>query len=198
MSCSSCQYRVRNPRPWKSNRSRHGRRRDDYHDDHYNRYDCRDGKCGRDRYDHKYDHKKYSPQVVVKPQPLQVREVHVRLSGDEEVPVVATTMYGTAKIYIPSDNSYVEYEIRVYNINSQLRAAHFHSGRAGTNGPVVKNINTFGRRHNEYVSRGRWTMTDQQQPLTPAILQAMQQNLLYINVHTTRFPMGEIRGQINV
>jgi hypothetical protein len=66
--------------------------------------------------------------------------------------------------------------------------AHFHVGAAGTDGGVVWTI--CNPCVGEYVS-GTWPNASQYR-------QQLTSNHLYINVHTSAHPSGEIRGQVEV
>ena len=70
--------------------------------------------------------------------------------------------------------------------------AHFHLGAPGEIGqPVhtITNLTVDG-------AYGTWTSTDLINPLTPALVFALENGNIYVNVHTTQFVDGEIRGQI--
>ena len=73
-----------------------------------------------------------------------------------------------------------------------ITAAHFHDGVAGVNGPIVKNINI---NTSTGIAIGSWSTNDVDQPLTPELVSKLINGGLYVNVHTSSFPDGEIRGQ---
>jgi hypothetical protein len=75
-----------------------------------------------------------------------------------------------------------------------ITAAHFHDGPKGVNGPIVKNINIDLVTGNAV---GSWTSTDLIQPLTPILVSKLKNKQIYVNVHTTAFPGGEIRDQVH-
>ncbi len=64
-------------------------------------------------------------------------------------------------------------------------AAHIHSGARGKAGPVIVTLCTPCRTG----ARGRVTVN-------ASVLGALQSGRTYVNVHTTKNPAGEIRGQL--
>jgi len=109
------------------------------------------------------------------------------LSGANEVPPVVTAASATAVLAMNPATRQVTGFIRTTGIVGI--AAHFHSGAAGVNGPVVVGLAETP------LGSGLWTI-----PAASVITadQAALFNIgsLYYNVHSTLFPGGEIRGQI--
>src|SRR5690606_33929565 len=82
----------------------------------------------------------------------------------------------------------VIYNLSFANMSSPFTAAHFHSAPAGVNGGVVHDITgavTAG------TARGVWT------GLTDLLTCDYFLGSLYVNVHTTLHPSGEIRSNLN-
>lgn len=105
------------------------------------------------------------------------------LTGIQEVPSVSTTATGTGSFTLTGNG--LQYDITVQNLTSSLTAAHFHLGNSGTSGPVIQAITFSGNR-----STGTWTgITNEQRS-------ALLSRGIYVNVHTTNYPDGEIRGQL--
>ena len=128
------------------------------------------------------------------------------LSGDQEVPKVNTVASGHAaiKVWIFKNKLKLHYEIKVSNLSSSFAPApghaHFHFGAPGENGPVVKTLVLPKKIHVKnmgptWLLRGSWTSNDEE-PLTPKLMQDLIDGNLYINIHTQRYPAGEIRGQV--
>src|SRR5437879_12239561 len=59
-----------------------------------------------------------------------------RLSGDNQVPVVATNSGGRFQIVVNNGATAGEYTLRV-DSGVRITQAHFHCGAAGVNGPVI-------------------------------------------------------------
>jgi hypothetical protein len=70
----------------------------------------------------------------------------------------------------------------------QMPGAHIHEGAEGESGPIV-----FGFADDEWDLTGSATWEDMSQ----ANVDALMAGNLYINFHTTEYPAGEVRGQIN-
>ena len=120
------------------------------------------------------------------------------IRGEQEEPPVVTRGHGTGTFYLSGDHLDLEYEIKVRKLSSPLTAAHFHRAPVGQNGPVVKTIQ-FCQKGNYWVARGIWSIDEkQEEPLDSRNVALLLVGGLYINVHTEKYPAGEIRGQIFV
>lgn len=116
-----------------------------------------------------------------------------RYTGGSEVPPLTHTASGTAALVITPTG--VSYDITVNGLSTPMTAAHFHRGAIGIIGPVVRDIfSTFtGNR-----ASGVWGTSDVTQPFTDSLRNALIAGQLYLNVHTSANPGGEIRGQVLV
>ena len=110
--------------------------------------------------------------------------VQVNLSGAQEVPAVPSGATGTGTITVANDGSV---SVSITTSGIVATAAHIHLGAAGTNGPVIvpftkTSDNTFaapaGAKLNE------------------AQMASYKAGGLYVNVHSAKYPGGEIRAQI--
>ncbi|MBI3586700.1 MAG: CHRD domain-containing protein [Ignavibacteriales bacterium] len=112
-----------------------------------------------------------------------------KIDGAQEVPSVTTTASGTGTFVLNASGTQLTYHITINGLTPTL--AHFHNGPVGTAAGVVKNLSfTNG------VASGTWSSTDVSQPLTDVLLTELLKGRLYVNVHTTANPGGEIRGQV--
>ena len=95
---------------------------------------------------------------------------------------------GTARITVNPGQREVCWEIRVSNITLPASAAHIHRAPAGVAGPVVV---TLSPPDANGVSSGC-------APVDRALAKDILKNSenYYVNVHTTDFPDGAIRGQL--
>jgi hypothetical protein len=111
-------------------------------------------------------------------------DIKVKLSGDQEVPPVTTKAAGSGTIVIGADRS-VSGGVTTTGI--QGTAAHIHVGKAGTNGPVAIPLAQNGD--------NGWSAAPGAK-LSDAQYQSYKAGDLYVNVHSTAHPDGEIRGQL--
>lgn len=113
------------------------------------------------------------------------------LAGGNEVPAVESTASGVGNFTYNMDTKELTYEVYVADI-SGITAAHIHAGAAGENGPVLFPL---------YMGEG---LFDADNPVSGSVTLDMEQQAmlvngtLYVNVHTTANPSGEIRGQIEL
>ncbi len=124
------------------------------------------------------------------------------LSGGEEVPPAQTTGTGQAFFKLSMDGTSLDYKLIVANIEN-VTQSHIHLAPAGTNGAVVAFL--FGNvpggvTVNGVLTEGTITAANLVGPLAGQPLSALVDYLnnggAYVNVHTTSYPGGEIRGQI--
>ena len=128
-----------------------------------------------------------------------------RLSGQNEDPPNDSKAHGSATLRIVRDGktiTSIEYRVRVSNLND-LTGGHIHSGAEGTSGPVVVNLNPRigSGRAQGIVAEGSFDASDLTGPLTGLTLDDFYELLTsgeaYVNLHTTTYPGGEIRGQLS-
>ncbi len=128
------------------------------------------------------------------------------LAGRNEVPVVDTLAQGQAHFKLSEDGTQLEYKLIAANIENILQS-HIHVGPAGENGPVVAFLYPdappavlIPGRFNGVLAEGIITADDLRGPLAgmslDVLLAEMEAGNTYVNLHTSQFPGGEIRGQI--
>jgi hypothetical protein len=124
------------------------------------------------------------------------------LSGDEEVPPVVTQGQGQAIFKLSKDGSSLYYKLIVANIADVVQS-HIHIAPAGLNGPVVAFLFgpvAGGVTVNGVLAEGNITAANLVGPLAgqplSTLIDRMNNDSAYVNVHTVSFPGGEIRGQI--
>jgi hypothetical protein len=104
------------------------------------------------------------------------------LTGDQETPQVATSAFGDATFTVNS-NLTITYSVVATGLTGT--AAHIHTGAFGVGGGVL------------FALAGgptKWSGTTA--AMTRAQFATLQTDGLYVNVHTSANPNGEIRGQI--
>jgi hypothetical protein len=105
------------------------------------------------------------------------------LSGAEEVPPVATSATGAGIITIGPDGA-VSGSVTTSGITSTV--AHIHTGAPGTNGPVII----------PFTKSGETYTAPPGARLSEAQMESYRAGNLYFNVHSAKYPGGEIRAQI--
>jgi CHRD domain-containing protein len=106
------------------------------------------------------------------------------LQGSQEVPPNGSTATGSGTMVLDTDTNMLSYNISFSGLSAPQTAAHFHGPAApGVNAGVIFGLGLGSPQI------GVWNMTDQQEAWLIG-------GLVYVNVHTTAFPGGEIRGQV--
>lgn len=119
-------------------------------------------------------------------------------SGAQEVPPVVTPYTASARGTFTLTRTSLVYSITVYRdaVDTPFTAMHFHTGAAGTNGGVVKNLRTTPWKNDSLVVAGTWKTTDTTQALTAALVDSIMQGRVYLNIHSTQRPAGLLRAQL--
>jgi CHRD domain-containing protein len=111
-------------------------------------------------------------------------DVAVKLTGDQEVPVVKTSATGAGKITIGADKS-VTGSVKTKGVMGT--AAHIHEAPPGKAGPPIITLTKSGD--------DTWTVPDGSK-LTDEQYEAFKAGNLYVNVHSAEHKPGEIRAQL--
>jgi hypothetical protein len=106
------------------------------------------------------------------------------LSGSFEVPPVTTTATGTATVTVNPDRT-VTASVTVNSMAAT--ASHIHEGAVSANGPVIIPFTKTG--NNTFAAPADARLTEAQYA-------AFQAGNLYVNVHSTKNPGGEVRAQL--
>ena len=120
-----------------------------------------------------------------------------RFDGNQENPPVTTTGNGTASVVLNPERHDIAYSVTYFGLSGTLSGAggHFHSGVAGVNGPIVKNV-AAGSGPAAQTITNNWSTSDGTQPLTDALVDSLIGGKMYMNFHTIAHTGGEIRGQL--
>ena len=116
--------------------------------------------------------------------PAVADDIKLKLSGDMEVPPVATKASGDGMITIKPDMS-VSGKVTTSGLAATM--AHIHIGKVGVNGPVVITLTKNGD--------NGWMVPDGSK-LSADQYEAYKAGELYVNVHSAEHKPGEIRGQL--
>jgi hypothetical protein len=104
------------------------------------------------------------------------------LTGDQQTTPTGSTATGTGSVIFDPATLGIIYKLHETVVNAT--AAHIHQAPAGVDGGVIVPFNLVGQD-----AAGSATLTADQAT-------ALQAGGLYMNVHSTAFPGGEIRGQL--
>ena len=125
----------------------------------------------------------FSGVLAVAPVSAEMLAFKADLKGASEVPPTDTPATGTAMVDVDTATKEVKWTIQFSGLSGDATAAHFHGPAAeGENaGPAV---DISGK-----IESGSASFTDAQ-------LADLQAGRMYINIHSAKFPDGEIRGQV--
>ncbi len=139
--------------------------------------------------------------VVTAPVSADFEIYMTSLSGDHEVPPSDTFARGHATVIQSADGTELEFRLMVVLIED-VTAAHIHLGPPGENGPVVALLYS-GAPDGSFsgiLAEGTITAANLSGPLAgqplSALIDEIEAGNAYVNVHTSDFPGGEIRGQL--
>lgn len=119
------------------------------------------------------------------------RPLSATLTGEAEVPGPGDPNgSGTANITLNQGQRRVCFEIVVSDITLPATAAHIHVGSADVAGPVVVPLAPP-----DASGTSSGCVSDVDRDLIKAIRQ--NPSAYYVNVHTTDFPAGAVRGQLS-
>jgi CHRD domain len=118
-------------------------------------------------------------------QKMQIFEAS--LSPSQEVPATASSATGSAEVMFNENTSMLSWKVTYSGLTGPATAAHIHGpAPMGQNAGVVI---PFAGDMNAQPMQG-------EKAITPAQYADMAAGLYYVNIHTSRFPGGEIRGQL--
>jgi hypothetical protein len=112
------------------------------------------------------------------------QEIRVVLSGNQEIPPVATPATGIATITVAGDRTLTG---KATIAGMSVTVAHIHEGAAGGNGPIIVPL--------VMTADNVWSVPPGAR-LTEAQYESLKSGNLYFNVHSEAHRSGEIRGQI--
>jgi CHRD domain len=149
------------------------------------------------------------------------KKVSAELTGYQEVPAISTSGNGTFKARIDRNGQEISYQLTYSDLEADVQQAHIHMGQRAVNGAIVvflcSNIGTGppgtqpcpGPR--EGTVEGTIT-PDDVLDITGAspppggqgieagafdeLVDAIKAGVTYANVHSMRWPAGEVRGQL--
>lgn len=139
--------------------------------------------------------------IDVEPINVQPRTIFSVLDGFQEVPANDSPSVGYANFKISGFADRITLRSQFWNTKNVV-AAHLHLGARGSNGPVIVNLGALAG--NDDLNDGIDGVTIRAKALTGplagmglvALVAEIEAGNVYINVHTTDTPSGELRGQL--
>lgn len=140
-------------------------------------------------------------------------DTRTRLLGYEEVPAISTDGKGSFRAEISQRNQELEYRLQYQGLSAPVQQAHIHFGQFAVNGGIsvflCSNLGNGPAGTPECPDSGtvKGTLTAAQvvgpglQGIDPGdfdkLVDAIDAEIAYVNVHTDRYTGGEIRGQLD-
>jgi CHRD domain len=140
--------------------------------------------------------------------------LETRLKGYNEVPAVSTAATGRFRASIDKVSNTIRYEISYSGLEGDVRQSHIHFGQRGVNGGITLWLCQTAANPSPVASTpacvqsgsvsGVLSAADVVGPAGQGIsaadfaevLAAIRAGVAYVNVHSSKFPGGEIRGQL--
>ncbi len=110
---------------------------------------------------------------------------HANMVAGDETPATDSKGKGTADVTIDTSAKKVMWTVKVDGLTGEATAAHIH-------GPAAK-----GAKAPPEIDMSKAIM-DGSAAITDAQIADIKAGKTYVNVHTAKFPDGEIRGQLEV
>lgn len=118
--------------------------------------------------------------------PIVLDQYQATLLPSNEVPARVSDGYGSVLGYYNTQTKVLILRIEYANLKAPLTAWHIHKAAAGVNGSVIFNFGAPAPSNFYYTSSP--LTADQENDLVTANY--------YVNLHSTLYPGGEIRGQL--
>jgi hypothetical protein len=148
-------------------------------------------------------------------QPQGIKELKAKLIGYQEAPAISTAANGEFRGRISNDETEISYELSYSDLEGAVTQSHIHFGQRDVSGSIVVFLCT---------NLGNGPAGTQPCPPPPAtitgtlrasdmvntaagqgiaagefqeLVNAIRAGKAYVNVHSEKFPTGEIRGQLD-
>jgi Cu/Zn superoxide dismutase len=113
----------------------------------------------------------------------EMLKFHADLVASEEAPATDSKGKGMAEVTVDTDTKKVSWTVKTDGLTGDATAAHIH-GPAAVGEKAAPEIDM-----SKAIMEGSAEITDAQ-------LADIQAGKTYVNIHTAKFPDGEIRGQL--
>ena len=141
--------------------------------------------------------------------------IEARLKSYQEVPAVSSAAVGRFKATIDRASGTLTYELSYSGLEGDVRQAHIHFGQHGVNGGIMVWLCQTAANVSPVATTPQCPLSGSVGPTTISgadivgpsgqgitvnefaeMLAAIRAGAAYVNVHSTKFPGGEIRGQL--
>jgi hypothetical protein len=147
------------------------------------------------------------------PSAVLAETVHVQLESFEEVPAVSSPASGAFRAFIDDAAGTIRYELTYSGLEGDVRMSHIHLGQLSVNGGIsiwlcqtAEFLDPAGLAPTCVQSGTVIGVVTQANVVGPAgqgiapaefaeIVAAIRAGAAYVNVHSSTYPGGEIRGQ---
>ncbi|MEP7280682.1 MAG: CHRD domain-containing protein [Rubrivivax sp.] len=141
--------------------------------------------------------------------------VQTRLVPHEEVPAVSSAASGSFKAFIDRRSGTISYTLSYENLQGDVRQAHIHLGQHSVAGGIMvwlcqtaTNPDPTGLSPACPTAGSVGGVIQASSVIGPAaqgvdplqfdeLTRAIRLGVAYVNVHSSKFPAGELRGQLN-
>ena len=113
----------------------------------------------------------------------EMMKFHADMLAADETPPTDSKAKGSADVTVDTDAKKVMWTVKVDGLTGDAKAAHIH-------GPAAK-----GEKADPEIDMSK-AMMDGSAAITDAQIADIKAGKTYVNVHTAKFPGGEIRGQL--
>jgi predicted outer membrane repeat protein len=120
------------------------------------------------------------------------------LDGTQQVPPTDSPATGSADLLLSPDQTTLTFYVTFVNLEGMPTAIHLHNAPAGQNGPVATDADGANIELSDLPQDTSDTAGPQTFTVTADFVSQLLQGNIYVNLHTTAFTGGEIRGQVGL
>ncbi len=119
------------------------------------------------------------------------------IDGTQEVPPTLSPGVGSGFASVDRFRENIHFMLVASGLSGPVAAAHFHHGEWGVAGPVLLDLDPFITLvDTDVVITGFWTDDDTLLAFDSTFANLFLSDSIYVNLHTSAFVGGEIRGQL--
>ena len=140
--------------------------------------------------------------------------LETRLKGYSEVPALSSAASGRFRASIDERSGSISYNLSYKGLEGEVRQAHIHLGQRGVNGGIMvwlcqtpTNVDPTGQSPTcpqsgnvSGVLQAANVIGPSAQGIAPLefaeLVSAIRAGVAYVNIHSSKFPTGEVRGQL--